>query len=644
MISAMTTPALLLLAGTLCYSVMAAVLLRYRRAPGAAVTAFAMGGCLVWVAGGLANSLTTQLPLQLLAMKISYIGSCVTPVAILVFVAFYTRARPIEWRIAGRLLVIPAISLILVWTNPVHELMWAHPPAGEDGAFSVHPDWGLWFRWIHLPYLWTLVLIALAYLLRTVVRGAPVVARAGHRITRGQAAVLFIAITFTFVVNVFTVVGPDDFPASPTAVAIALISFCFLWLFTQIEIVPVRYVAHRRILSTMPDPVIVLDARDRVLDLNPQAAQLVSTDAPAGRHAQELLAQEPSLLALLPREGEVLEELSLTSGRYYEARISPFHDARGTVRGRTLLLRDITERYLHDRRLRSIVAVSPNGIVQLQADLDEQGRVVDAICIFANASAATYLGVEHATMPGGRMLEAMPAVGPQMLGVFQRAIDKGEDQQVDIPVAGEAEDPLWFRAIVSPVDEELTITFMEVTAEKRREAEMHQVAFLDPLTHALNRRGLEQAFNELPVQGRRGHGSHAVLFMDLDRFKIVNDTYGHSVGDRLLKEFAARLKSAIREGDLMARVGGDEFVVVLVDSDKETTATTVQRLMQVTEAPYWLSERAVSCRPSIGIAHVAEPEVTFAQALIEADHAMYRAKESGAGGTLANATKLATKA
>ena len=480
LISFATTPAVLLLAGTFCYAVMGAVLLRYREAPGATVTAYALTACLIWVAGGLATSVVDDLPLQLLALNVSYIGACATPVVILVFVSFYASAKPIEWSVTRWLLVLPAISVLLVWTNPFHEAMWAHPPLDAAGGFSLRAEWGPWFKFVHLPYMWTLALVGAAYLLRAMVGQSGLSRATGSRITRGQATVLFGVLVTTLVVNVVAVIGPvppGGVSTSPTAVAIALSSFCFLWLFAQVELVPLRHVAHKRILHTMPDPVFVLDEHDRVLDLNPRASELVKDPAPAGRFAQALFAEEPALLALLRQDGDVLSEVRMQTGLSYEVRVSPFHDATGTRRGRTLMLRDVTELNLHNRRMHSIVDVSPNGIVRLLADIDEQGVVQDAICIFANASAAAYLGVEHATMAGSRMLPAMPAVGPQMLGVFQKALNEGQDQQVDVPVAGENEDPLWFRVIVSPVDEELMITFMEVTEEKRREAEMQEVAY-----------------------------------------------------------------------------------------------------------------------------------------------------------------------
>ncbi len=630
-ISIIATPAFLLWVGALCYAAMAVVLVRHRKAPGAAVTAFAMGACLVYVVGALLNHLVTDLSQQILAMNLGYVGLSLTPVAILGFVAFYARDRPIHWRRMKWLLVVPVLSICLVWTNAQHELMWTHPPVDANGALTVRADWGPWFRFVHLPYQWVLVVLADLCLLQAALRSTGTRHGGAPRVTRGQALTLFTGLTAVFLVNIYTVLGPEDFPASPTAVAVALASVLFLWLFVTIELVPLPHVAHRRIVNTMPDPVYVMDASNRVLELNPKAEALLPDGDPVGRRLPELFEAEPQMLALIARSGDVAIELSLTSGQVYDAHLSWVYDSGGHPRGRTLLLRDITERLLHERRLHSIVDASPNGIVQARVQLDDRGAVEDVICTFANAPAAVFLGVEQSELANMRMLEAMPAVGPQLIGVFQRALDEGEDQRVDLPVAGEEDDPLWYRVIVSPLGDELAITFMDVTTEKRREAEMHQVAFLDPLTHALNRRGLERAYDQIPPPGRRGHGSNAVLYTDLDRFKLVNDTYGHAVGDRLLKEFAARLKSATREGDLIARVGGDEFVVVLLDSDLETTRVTVSRLVQVTEAPYWLNGEAVTCTPSIGVSFTSEARTTLAEALVDADRAMYRAKTNGGG-------------
>ncbi len=632
MIGSIPSSAFLLVLGTVFYALMAFVLVRHRRAPGAAVTAFAMAACLIWVAGGLVSSLLTGLNGQVAAMSVGYVGACLAPTAILAFVVFYTRPAPLGKRVLMGLLAVPLATIALMFSNPLHELMWVHPPVDTLGNYTIRARWGPWFKFVHIPYQWGLACASCSLLFLASLRGVPDRPDLRPSLNRGQAGLLLGALAATFLVNIVVVTGSRDYPTSPTAVAIALCSVLFLWIFLQIELVTFRHVAHRRILNTLPEAVLMVDEHDRIVDLNPRAIELVQAGSAAkGKMLAAAFSSEPEMRALLSETDEIDSEVRLSNGRHYEARVSSVLDSRGYPRGRTVMLTDITERRLQERRLRSIVDVSPNGIVRVRTVCDDKGRLVDVVCTYANVAAGEYLGVDPSAAEGGSMLAELPAVGPQLLGVFQRCLDEGKDQRVEVPVAGPEDDPLWYRVIVSPVADELTITFIDVTREKNREAQMEAVAYTDPLTHILNRRGLETSFREWADEGRRESDARAILYLDLDRFKPVNDTYGHAAGDRLLKEFAARLRSVTRDGDLIARVGGDEFVVVLHDSDEEATETVVRRMIEVTTAPYWLNETAVTCRPSIGIFQVPAHGFSLEEGLVEADRAMYLAKATGSG-------------
>jgi cyclic di-GMP phosphodiesterase Gmr len=122
----------------------------------------------------------------------------------------------------------------------------------------------------------------------------------------------------------------------------------------------------------------------------------------------------------------------------------------------------------------------------------------------------------------------------------------------------------------------------------------------------------------------------SLLFIDLDGFKPVNDNYGHAIGDRLLKEVAARLLSCLREGDTAARLGGDEFVVILLESDLDRAITVTNRILESLRAPYDFGKRIItSISASIGIAEYPEHANELDGLLTAADNAMYIAKKSG---------------
>ncbi|MES1152885.1 MAG: diguanylate cyclase, partial [Dongia sp.] len=153
----------------------------------------------------------------------------------------------------------------------------------------------------------------------------------------------------------------------------------------------------------------------------------------------------------------------------------------------------------------------------------------------------------------------------------------------------------------------------------------------DPLTGLLNRRGMTEALTEEVRRWRTGEIQGAVLYLDIDRFKHVNDTLGHDVGDELLKAFAERLHGVVRSSDKLARLGGDEFVILLSAPDAEEVAKRVaQNLLNRVRQPVRLGERDIAISTSIGIA-VVRPggRATHVEILKQADTALYEAKAAG---------------
>lgn len=166
-------------------------------------------------------------------------------------------------------------------------------------------------------------------------------------------------------------------------------------------------------------------------------------------------------------------------------------------------------------------------------------------------------------------------------------------------------------------------------AELRIHAEqMAQVAATDPLTGLANRHGLEQAAAGLLARP----GQQAVLMIDLDRFKPINDSLGHEVGDRVLVEVAARLRRAVREADVVARLGGDEFVVLLAQVlDLAQLEALATRLVQAVSQPMVLGDARVQVGVSVGVALPPGDGRALKDLMLAADQAMYRAKRQGSG-------------
>ena len=181
------------------------------------------------------------------------------------------------------------------------------------------------------------------------------------------------------------------------------------------------------------------------------------------------------------------------------------------------------------------------------------------------------------------------------------------------------------------VKEQNVLLTRQQTALREAEQLARHLALFDALTDLPNRRMLLDRLTSGLSQAKRFHRSLAVMFLDLDRFKEINDTFGHEVGDRLLKEVARRLTTCVRSGDTVSRSGGDEFVIVLPEIAHSTDAKLVaEKIIQTFGEPVRIDERLLNVTTSIGIAVYPINGSDDANELMKkADRAMYVAKKAG---------------
>ncbi len=172
--------------------------------------------------------------------------------------------------------------------------------------------------------------------------------------------------------------------------------------------------------------------------------------------------------------------------------------------------------------------------------------------------------------------------------------------------------------------------FTDISVLKRSEEKLEQLAHHDPLTGLANRSLLFDRVKSAIRRMDRENAKLAVLFLDLDYFKDVNDTWGHPIGDILLQEVAACLHNAIRDSDTIGRLGGDEFLVLIEDYERIEDITNVaEKLCQVMEQPFFVKDYELNISVSIGIAIFPDHGKDNATLIRNADSALYRAKESG---------------
>ena len=280
-----------------------------------------------------------------------------------------------------------------------------------------------------------------------------------------------------------------------------------------------------------------------------------------------------------------------------------------------------------DHRYRRLFEAALDGLLILEA---ESGRVVDA-----NPCLMELLGRTGEWFLGKHLWEIGLFGDPaQGRSAFADVRDKGYLHLEDLALASRDGRQLQIELIASRYQENgakaIQCNVRDVTDRTRATQRIARLAWSDPLTHLPNRRTFDERIGEAFSSARRGSRSFAVLYLDVDHFKDINDTLGHAKGDLLLKEVAARLKATMRETDVAARFGGDEFAVlqtnVAAPADAGAFAAKINASLA---APYRIDGNDVRITVSIGIALYAD-DIARADTIVgRADQALYRAKEQG---------------
>lgn len=254
--------------------------------------------------------------------------------------------------------------------------------------------------------------------------------------------------------------------------------------------------------------------------------------------------------------------------------------------------------------------------------VDVSGRVT-----YLNRQAELLLKSSRETLIGKPIWEQLEYFEPWFRHAVEKTLSEGVPSSLEGYYVSQSS---WLEVQIYPVKGGISVYFRDISERKRNEERLKYMAHYDALTGLPNRTLLtDRLIQALPRLSWRNRVV-AVLFCDLDRFKIVNDTLGHDVGDQLLIEVAERMKSCVREGDTVARLGGDEFVIILTDVAKPDDVNRVaQKIISSTAEPLMLEGHEVYVTASIGIsispADGEIPEILLKQA----DIAMYRAKQQG---------------
>ena len=262
----------------------------------------------------------------------------------------------------------------------------------------------------------------------------------------------------------------------------------------------------------------------------------------------------------------------------------------------------------------------------------------DGIRIFVNPAFVSLFGYESADELIGKPI--FDVIAPESHKVVKEMVTKharGEPAPSFYEITALKKDGTSFLAEISASayalkGEHFTLGILrDITERRRAEEQLLQDALYDGLTGLPNRAlFMDRLGHALKRANRKEKDSCAVIFLDLDRFKVVNDSLGHMVGDRLLKEAARRLERCTRPADTVARLGGDEFVMLLEDvKEVEDAKAIARRIQEVLSVPFFIEGTEIRCSASIGIALTSKDHELPEEVLRDADITMYRAKALG---------------
>jgi diguanylate cyclase (GGDEF)-like protein/PAS domain S-box-containing protein len=402
---------------------------------------------------------------------------------------------------------------------------------------------------------------------------------------------------------------------------------------------------HRLISANLPGSVVaILDHDLRITLLEGEIAE--------SAYDADALVCEPVTVLGGPEDAEALSAAARAAlrgldatveldsdrlGRILEIQLGPYRDELGEILGVLLVGTDVTTQRLADaalrhaeRRFRAVFEEAPIGM----AVVDLDGKVRQA-----NRALADITGYRRSELESTAL---HTITHPDDLDIGDEALaaladGHAEAQEAELRYLHSTGHPVWVSmqaTLVRDADDEpdfLIVQVQDVTERRRFEDRLRHMADHDPLTGLPNRRAFEAALEGQVEHVQRYGPAGALLVLDLDGFKYVNDTLGHSAGDELLVSVAAVLRERLRATDVLARLGGDEFAILLPQGGRDEAWTVAQALVESirNRADRLRGELAGRITASVGVALFTDAEISSEEMFVNADLAMYDAKEAG---------------
>ena len=623
--------------------------------------------------------------------KLSYFGMDLIGIAWFAFAAQYTGHE--RWVTPKKLVavaIVPFTTQILVWTSPYQTILWKALAFGTTGSFAVLRETpGLWW-WIDSIYNYGLLGIGVIMFFFLFVREPGVYRR---QVSAVLAAVLVPLAVDSIYTWGLPRAEPVDL-APICFVWVGLVLYWGFARYQLLDVTPVarefvvRHLGDSLLVTDTRDRVVHINpAAEKLL-----GKELRSV---AGRPIAEVMAGSAGLMGALGKQEGFSAESSQEwehAGRFYDGRVSILCDRRDRVRGSILVLRDITDRKVAELALDEArqelehrveartaeLADEKEQLARLNAVAVEIARCATSFdvlragarlaCSAVGCGAAALWASSSRGAPRLFATEGLPGDERRLLrrlmttsSATEEAMSKGMSAFAELEDSEEERglSALLFRkvAIVPLISGQRNLGALcllsgddcaypnEIMALARGVASQLAVAlenahryddarFLaerDSLTRLLNHRGISKRLEQQMAHSGRSGSVFALVTIDVDNFKLFNDAYGHAVGDQVLQRVASSLTASLRKSDVIGRIGGDEFMAVLPDSDAHSAFTLIERFrVFLAEQSFRVeSGENVPITMSYGVAGYPVDGTTVSELLAAADANLYRSKQKG---------------
>ncbi|MGB6778374.1 MAG: diguanylate cyclase [Planococcus citreus] len=415
------------------------------------------------------------------------------------------------------------------------------------------------------------------------------------------------------------------------------------------------YLFYQSLVQNSVDPMLMISADFTILDMNP------AYEKTFGVHRKEWLGHNyddiPQDKQKFFEMGKLLLENSTSThkassifltriksdGR--EAKFSASYSLikeNGIIRAFHVVFRELTNELLlkHELKRTENILESYKDALNYAALVliwDNSGMIE-----FANENFKKLTGFDSSELTGMNIQSIGQAImSSQQLAHLQSVLRKGEIWRGQVRSLKKNGQPFWVDATIIPlfdvegrIYQMLSILF-DITDRKEMEEQLHHMAYHDPLTNLPNRRMMVKHFREMEAKSNRTGDQVAVLYIDGDNFKEINDRHGHEIGDEFIHQFARALERSIRKHDVAARIGGDEFLILLPGisaiNSRSQIENIISRIQQTLKDGWAIDAQHFSPTCSIGSALYPEDGSEFEELIQKADHALYEAKKKGGG-------------